>query len=100
MCKWEVFRLEKAERSRRIVLANLQRAAEALDCEVVYAIVPREGTLEDLALEQEFALEVEREAAREENAKGVEEIEEIIDWKAAVRRHIRRGLRERGVRVR
>ena len=100
VCKWEVLRLEKAERTKRIGVASLQRAAEALDCELVYALVPHEGTLEDLALEQEFALEEAREAAREENAKGVEEIEEAIDWHAAMRRQIRRGLRERGMRVR
>jgi DNA-binding Xre family transcriptional regulator len=35
--KYEVFRLERSERTSRIVLANLNRAAEALGCEVVYA---------------------------------------------------------------
>lgn len=45
----EVFRLERTERESRIMLANLERAAEALGCELVYALVPRKGSLEDLA---------------------------------------------------
>ena len=34
--------LETAEERRSISLASLQRAAEAMDCELVYFIVPRE----------------------------------------------------------
>lgn len=33
--------LEKAEASGRITLASLERAAQALDCRLVYALVPR-----------------------------------------------------------
>ena len=50
--KYEVLRQEKAEMESRIQLATLRRAAEALDCELVYALKPREGTLEDLATAQ------------------------------------------------
>lgn len=37
--KHEVFRLETSESSSRIMLANLQRAAEALGCDLVYGLV-------------------------------------------------------------
>jgi len=36
-----VVRLELSERQRRVQLSTLDRAAQALDCEVVYALVPR-----------------------------------------------------------
>jgi len=42
-------RLEKYEASDRITLRNLRRVAEAMDCEVVYAIVPKSGTFAELA---------------------------------------------------
>lgn len=42
-------RLEKYEASDRITLRNLRRVAEAMDCELVYAIVPRSGTFAELA---------------------------------------------------
>ncbi len=51
--KHEVFRLEKSESSSRIVLANLKRAAEALGCELVYGLVPRDGSLNDIAAEEQ-----------------------------------------------
>lgn len=44
--------LEKAEASGRITLASLERAAQALDCRLVYAFVPRkplEGLVEERA---------------------------------------------------
>jgi len=50
--KYEVFRLERSEQTSRIMLANLNRAAEALGCEVVYALVPQQGSLADLAEEE------------------------------------------------
>ena len=40
---------EKAEASDRITLQNLRRVAEAMGCELVYAIVPKEGSFKDLA---------------------------------------------------
>jgi predicted DNA-binding mobile mystery protein A len=51
----EVYRLEMAEVRDSITLKKLRAMAEALGCEVVYAVVPAKGSLEDLAqtLEQE-----------------------------------------------
>ncbi len=44
--------LEKSEADYRITLGNLRDAADALGCELVYALVPRDGTLHDLAEER------------------------------------------------
>jgi predicted DNA-binding mobile mystery protein A len=41
--------MEKSEAEERITLKSLKRAAEALDCELVYAVVPKSGSLSDLA---------------------------------------------------
>ncbi len=45
--------LEKAERNRSVTLETLERAASALDCDLVYALVPRkplETTIKDQAM--------------------------------------------------
>jgi predicted DNA-binding mobile mystery protein A len=44
--------LEKSEADYRITLGNLRDAADALGCELVYALVPRSGSIHDLAEEQ------------------------------------------------
>ena len=102
--KWEVFRLEKAESESRIALRTLWRAAEALDCDLVYALTPRQGTLEELAAKQKAAREKEREAAlevvRKEEKEREYKVMKIIGWRSEMRRHVRRGLRKLGVRVR
>jgi predicted DNA-binding mobile mystery protein A len=40
-------KLEKAEGSGAISLKTLERAADALNCDLVYALLPRDGTLFD-----------------------------------------------------
>lgn len=40
--------MEKAEAERRITLDSLDRLAQAMGCRVVYALVPENGSLEDL----------------------------------------------------
>ena len=40
---------ENAEANDRITLHNLRRVAEAMGCELVYAIVPKSGTIQQLA---------------------------------------------------
>ncbi|HEV2484026.1 MAG TPA: hypothetical protein VGT08_00695 [Terracidiphilus sp.] len=98
--KWEVFRLEKAERDSRIVMATLRRAADALGCELIYALIPREGSLEDLAAQQRRTWEEARERARKEEYKRKEEIDDLMDWRPTMRRFIRREFRKHGIRVR
>jgi predicted DNA-binding mobile mystery protein A len=36
-----IFQSEKAEERGQILLSNLRRIAEAMDCELVYAIIPK-----------------------------------------------------------
>ena len=98
--KHEIFRLEKAEQESRIVLANLRRGAIALGCELVYALVPREGSLEDLSAAEKAAREAACTMARNEEEKKVKRVEEWIDWRGAVRRKLRKDLRKMGLRVR
>lgn len=45
-------RLEKNEADDAITLRSLRRAAEALDCRLVYALVPNEGGLRDIVRRQ------------------------------------------------
>lgn len=47
-----VVQLEKSEANETIQLATLRRAADALDCDLVYALVPRRGSLEDAVAAQ------------------------------------------------
>src|SRR6266568_9311981 len=58
----EVYRLETSEMQGVIGLGRLKSAAEALGCELVYGMVPRQGTLEELAAEVK---EAQRQAMRE-----------------------------------
>ncbi len=98
--KYEIFRLEKAERESRILLGTLRRAAEALGCELIYALAPREGSLEDLAGLERTEREKAQESARAKNEKTRAEVEEWIDWDAAIRQMFRREMRKMKIRVR
>jgi predicted DNA-binding mobile mystery protein A len=44
-----VQQVEKAEATNRITLGALRRTAEAMGCELVYALVPKSGTFAELA---------------------------------------------------
>jgi predicted DNA-binding mobile mystery protein A len=59
-----ILQQEKAEAEDRISLKSLRGLASALDCDLVYALVPRESTLEELQDKRE------RETARK-NVLGV-----------------------------
>lgn len=48
------FRLEENELDYSISLNTLRRAAEALNCKLVYAIIPNEGCLEDIVKKQAY----------------------------------------------
>jgi len=74
---------EQAETRDRITLRNLRRVAEAMDCELIYGVVPKSGTIRDLA-EREVrkaatkrVLSVERSMALENQAPGG--LKELID---------------------
>ena len=47
----EILAFERAEAEDRITLHSLRKVAEAMGCELVYAVVPKSGTLHDLAQE-------------------------------------------------
>lgn len=49
-------RIEKAEPGGRTTLRTLERAADAMDCDLVYAFVPRGTTLEALVWERARAV--------------------------------------------
>lgn len=44
-----VVKLEKSEAEYRITLASLRDAADALGCQLVYALVPKSGSIQELA---------------------------------------------------
>jgi predicted DNA-binding mobile mystery protein A len=48
--------LERAEANRRITLDSLDRLAKAMDCRLVYALVPEKGSLDDVRARQAKAL--------------------------------------------
>jgi DNA-binding Xre family transcriptional regulator len=54
------FRLEMRERQQTVTLWALDRIAKAMDCELVYSIVPKEGTLEELAERQAWERRLHR----------------------------------------
>ncbi len=60
----EIFRLEGVEWDGRVTLGNLRRVAEAMDCVLVYAVVPRTGSVERMALRAR----VDRQERREKKA--------------------------------
>ena len=47
-----VTKLEKSEAEYRITLGSLRDAADALGCQLVYALVPKNGSIQELAEER------------------------------------------------
>ncbi len=50
-----VQQMERAEAERRITVASLDKLAAAMGCQVAIAILPRDGTLEDVRRRQALA---------------------------------------------
>lgn len=96
----EVFRMEAAEKTARIEMRTLQRGARALGCELVYALVPKVGTLADLAAEQRGLREEKQRAAMEARMRGRRKRFEAVGGPEALRRALRQTLRNEGIRVR
>ena len=88
--------LEKAEAEGRITLKSLRAVADALGCELVYALVPKANTLHDLVEERarvqakKNVLSVEHSMALEDQAAG--RVDEAVEAET------KRLLRKRGVR--
>jgi predicted DNA-binding mobile mystery protein A len=78
-----VLEFEEGEANDRITLRSLKRVADAMGCELVYAIVPKSGTLTELAEARardqatEDVLDVENTMALENQAPG--NVEELIE---------------------
>jgi predicted DNA-binding mobile mystery protein A len=76
-------RFEKAESEDRITLKSLRAVAVALECDLVYALVPRADTLLQLKVKQMRA-DAERRVRRVEHSMVLEnqaagQLEEVID---------------------
>jgi transcriptional regulator with XRE-family HTH domain len=104
VCRWEIHRLEESEKNSRIMLATLSRAAHGLGCELVYALVPKEKTLEEMANEQKEVredLRLARERKREQEKKPwLESIGFREKFLSAMRTVLRNeGYRERPTRT-
>lgn len=75
--------LEKAEAEDRITLKSLRNVANALDCDLVYALVPKAGTMRELIENRarrqarKHVLRVEHTMALEDQAVG--RIEEAVE---------------------
>jgi predicted DNA-binding mobile mystery protein A len=84
--------LEKGEAEDRITLRSLRAVANALDCDLVYALVPRAGSMQKLieararAEAKKRVLEVEHSMALEDQAAG--RIDEAVE--AETRRLVRK----------
>jgi len=84
--------LEKGEAEDRITLKSLRAAANALDCDLVYALVPRAGSMQELienrarAEAKDRVLGVEHSMALENQAVG--RIDEAVE--AETRRLVRK----------
>jgi predicted DNA-binding mobile mystery protein A len=77
VCKWDIYRLEKSEQDSRIQVRTLRRVAEAMGCELVYAHVPREGTLGAMVARQRSAEEAARKLEHEQK-----ELRRKEQWKS------------------
>jgi predicted DNA-binding mobile mystery protein A len=70
--RWDAYRLEKSEQDGRIQVASLKRAAEAMGCELVYAMIPRVGSIGAMAARQRVEDEAAQALAREEQRNSAE----------------------------
>jgi hypothetical protein len=81
----EIFRRERAEARGVIELQTLRRAAESLGCELVYGLVPKEGTLSARAAGIEAGREqkhAETKARKRQRAKEKRIEAARVRWKA------------------
>jgi len=88
--KPNIQQFEKSEFADRITLGSLRRVAEAMDCELVYAIVPKSGTLSELA-ERRARVQVTRDVHAVERTMALEDqapggIDQLIEDEAKRRR--------------
>jgi len=97
MAQPNVTKLEKAEQRDAVTLATLRRAAGGLDCDLVYAFVPRNGNLEEAVRRRAQAV-AERELGRvshsmELESQGVAEKHQKVQRRQLVDRLLRQPWR-------
>ncbi|HLW89507.1 MAG TPA: mobile mystery protein A [Terriglobales bacterium] len=88
--------LEKAEAEDRITLKSLRAAANALGCELVYALVPKANTLHEM-LEQRARTEAKKHVLGVEHSMALEN-QAVGRLDEAVEAETKRLLRKRGAR--
>jgi predicted DNA-binding mobile mystery protein A len=95
-----LFRLEESEMRGTITMKALRRVAEAMRCQVVYAIVPFEGTIEELA-EWEALLKrtAGRRAKEEPREPSAADGNRGIETMANAARRLLAQLREAGIEI-
>lgn len=102
--KREVLRLEVAEESGQITLERMREVAQAMDCEVVYAFLAKDKTLEELAQQIRAAKkEAQQERVRKREWKEMEkrrkQYGDVSVWMLLaleVERELRRMMRGQG----
>lgn len=62
------FRMEQREDSRRLTLRALERMAEAMGCKLVYALVPKTGTLTEMGERRDWEKRLKKPDENEEHA--------------------------------
>jgi predicted DNA-binding mobile mystery protein A len=88
--------LEKAEENDRITLKSLRAAADALGCDLVYALVPKPGSFKKLVEERE-RVKVRKRVASVEHSMALED-QAAGRIKDAVDTETKRQLGKRGLR--
>ena len=96
----EVNRMVRAEENERIMLATLRRAAEGLGCELVYGLVPKEGTVKELAEAQTVERKIAAEKRQRKLQKAKQPLLEAIGWEETWMQALRASMRRDGYRVR
>lgn len=82
--KPSISRLEKNEIDETITLASLRRLAEAMDCELHYAIIPHDKSLRKII--EKRAGQKAREAVKEVNKTMALEDQKITDPESSIKR--------------
>lgn len=88
--------LEKAEAEDRITLKSLRAAAEALGCELIYALVPKTGTLQAL-VEQRARTQAKKNVMGVEHSMALED-QAVGRVDEAVEAETKRLLKKRDIR--
>lgn len=94
-----VHRIEESEASDTITLKSLKEVANAMDMELIYALVPKDGTIDDLIelkskiLAQRIVSRTDQNMQLEDQGIGKEKIDKSIDDLAhEIKREVRKSL--------